>query len=270
MCLKRLEKCDNKRNQMRSMLTATASAPLASPACCRPQELWSDLKSCGPTSRAVDGRWGAATYFEMGDQAPLPRVSSGLHVDDGAAQKACMAFPGSIRAKVSTMLRAQHEEWANLSWARKLELVQAQAVSLRAASAAAFESLLSSTARPDFGRDLPSCPDVILSCAASSEDFCLTLEAAEKPHRSPIHCIVVLDVSGSMDHSAAQTAPGSSQESQLKFSRLDLAKHSSKVIIEVMGDDDHVTIISFGSEANEQLQKTRTTQAGAFGLRPSV
>jgi hypothetical protein len=222
-----------------------------------------------PPSKAVYGRWAAATHFEMGDQAPLPRDSSGLHMDEGAAQKACMAFPGSIRAKVSSVLRAQHEEWANLPWARRLELVQAQAVSLRAASAAAFDSLLSSTAHPDFGRDLPPCRDVILACAASSEDFCLTLEAAEKPHRSPIHCIVVLDVSGSMDHSAAQTASGSSQESQVNFTRLDLAKHCSRVIVEVMGDDDHITIISFGSEANEQLQKTRTTQAGAFGLRPS-
>jgi hypothetical protein len=178
-----------------------------------------------------------------------------------------MAFPASIRAKVSTILRANNEEWSDKSWAQRLELVQAQAISLREASAAAFDSLFASTARPDFGRgaDLPSCSDVIVSCAASPEDLCITLEAVEQPQRNPIHCIVVIDVSGSMDHSATQSASQPTGENQVKFTRLDLAKHSSKAIIEVMGDGDHVSIISFGSEANILLQKARTTQEGVLG-----
>jgi hypothetical protein len=192
--------------------------------------------------------------------------SSVLHMDECACQTACMAFPASIRAKVSTVLRANHEEWSALSWARRLELVQAQAVSLRDASAAAFEGLLASTTSPDFSADLPSCSDVILSCASSPDDLCITLKAVEQPRRKPIHCIVVLDVSGSMDHSATQSAPQSAGESQVKFTRLDLAKHSSKVIIEVMGDGDYVSIISFGSEANIQLQAARATQEGAHAL----
>jgi hypothetical protein len=178
-----------------------------------------------------------------------------------------MAFPAPIRAKVSATLRANHEEWGNLSWARRLELVQAQAISLRDASAAAFDSLLASTARPDFGADLPPCSNVTVSCAASAEDLCITLEAVEQPQRNPIHCIVVIDVSGSMDHSAALSAPQSTGEKQVKFTRLDLAKHSSKVIIEVMGDEDHVSIISFGSEASIQLQGARATQEGAAPMR---
>ncbi len=65
-----------------------------------------------------------------------------------------------------------------------------------------------------------------------------------------------------MDSAATQSAPNSSQESQVNFSRLDLAKHSSKVIVEVMGDEDSVTILTFSSEAKVKLQKTLMTAAG--------
>ena len=207
----------------------------------------------------------------MEAQASLSSDGSLVHMDEAAAQKACMAFSNKVRAaaKVSVM-RANHEAWSDISWARKLELVKAEAVSLRAASDAAFEALLSSTARPDFDRDLPSSSDVILSCAASADDFCITLEAVEKPQRSAIHCIVVLDVSGSMDHSATQrqSAGVDSQERQVQFSRLQLAQHSSKVIVEVMGDEDSVTILSFGSEARVRLPKTCMTQEGKLSLKP--
>jgi hypothetical protein len=89
------------------------------------------------------------------------------------------------------------------------------------------------------------------------------LEAVEKPQRNPIHCIIVLDVSGSMDSSATQAAAdSSSHESQVNFTRLDLAKHSSKVIVEVCGGDDSVTIVSFSSEAKVKLAKTLMTADG--------
>ncbi len=181
-----------------------------------------------------------------------------------------MAFPPAIRSKVSAALRANHENWSEISWTRKLELVKTEAVSLRAASDAAFEHLLSSTALSNFNEDLPPSSDVILSCSSSSDEFCFTLEAVEKLRRNPIHCIIVLDVSGSMDHSATQSAPCSSPESQVKFTRLDLAKHSSKVIVEVMGDGDSVTVLAFGSEAKVQLQKTFMTAEGKFGFKTCV
>ena len=40
-----------------------------------------------------------------------------------------MAYDISIRAKVSRALRANNEQWSGTSWARKLALVQAEAVS---------------------------------------------------------------------------------------------------------------------------------------------
>jgi hypothetical protein len=120
-----------------------------------------------------------------------------------------------------------------------------------------------SFASPNFNRDLPACADVSLSCASSADSLCLTLEAADKARRRPLHCIIVLDVSGSMDSPATQTSPDASQEAQLIFTRLDLAKHSSKVIVEVMGDDDMVSLITFGTQAKVNLGSVRTTAEGA-------
>jgi hypothetical protein len=134
-------------------------------------------------------------------------------------------------------------------------------MSLACASPAELHGQLS-TAGQNFNRDLPSSSDVILSCAFSSDDLCITLEAAEKPRRNPIHCILVLDVSGSMISPATLRPPNSSQESQVNFSRLALAQHSSKVIVEVMGDEDSVTILTFGTAATVKLQKTLMTAAG--------
>ncbi len=214
------------------------------------------------------------------------------------AKSACLAFPPEVRGRVSDALQAVQDTWSGTSWQRKLELVKAEAAvaggaaallppvpaprcapvpaprcaspspppptaaSRRAASNAAFEVLLSGTARPDFDRDFPPCPDVTLSCASSGNHLCLTLQAAEHARRNAIHCIIALDISGSMDHSAVLKTADTSQETQAKFSRLDLAKHSSKVIVEVMGDDDFVTILSFGSEAEVRLPKTRMTAEG--------
>jgi hypothetical protein len=220
-----------------------------------------------------------------------------LLVSDGSAshseiqaKSACLAFPPEVRGRVSDALQAVQETWSAASWQRKLELVKAEAAvaggaaallppvaaprcaspspppptaaSRRAASNAAFEVLLSGTARPDFDREFPPCPDVTLSCASSGSHLCLTLQAAEHARRNAIHCIIALDISGSMDHSAVLKTAETSQETQAKFSRLDLAKHSSKVIVEVMGDDDFVTILSFGSEAEVRFPKTRMTAEG--------
>jgi hypothetical protein len=78
----------------------------------------------------------------------------------------------------------------------------------------------------------------------------------------PVH--VALDISGSMDSLATQPDP--SKGEGVRFTRLDLAKHSSKVIVEVMGDGDSVTIISFGSSATVEMNMTAMTAAGTYSL----
>ncbi len=158
----------------------------------------------------------------------------------------------AANSRATAAARAAEEESARSARAR----------ACAAKAAAELYKLLSSDCGQNFNRDLPSSSDVILSCASSSSELCITLEAVEKPRRNPIHCIVVLDVSGSMDSSATQTAPDSSQESQVTFSRLDLAKHSSKVIVEVLGDEDSVTILTFSTQAKVKLQQTCMTAEG--------
>jgi hypothetical protein len=157
----------------------------------------------------------------------------------------------AANSRAAAAARAAEEESARTARAR----------ACAAKAAAELYKLLSSDCGQNFNRDLPSSSDVILSCASSSSELCITLEAVEKPRRNPIHCIVVLDVSGSMDSPATQTAPDSSQE-QVTFSRLDLAKHSSKVIVEVLGDEDSVTILTFSTQAKVKLQQTRMTAEG--------
>ncbi len=114
----------------------------------------------------------------------------------------------------------------------------------------------------DFDRDLPVCSDVTLSCASSSNDICITLQAVDKPQRVPTHCIVVIDISGSMDMSATAADTSGGEAGSVNFTRLDLAKHSTKVIVEVMSDTDSVTIISFGSNAKVELRQTLLTASG--------
>jgi hypothetical protein len=114
----------------------------------------------------------------------------------------------------------------------------------------------------DFDRELPTCTDVTLSCASSSNDICITLQAVDKPKRVPTHCIIVMDISGSMDCSATEADASGGEGGSVVFTRLDLAKHSSKVIVEVMSDTDSVTIISFGSSALVELGQTLMTASG--------
>lgn len=122
---------------------------------------------------------------------------------------------------------------------------------------------------PDFNRDLPSSSDVSLSCMSSASHICVTVAAADAPQRKPIHCIIMLDVSGSMSTSATQDDPSSSSsgESHASFSRLDLAKHSCKVVVEVMGDCDLLSVISFGSNSVLRLDKELMTSQGKWAQK---
>ena len=59
----------------------------------------------------------------------------------------------------------------------------------------------------NFSADLAPCEDVSLECHASGSDICLTITANDRPNRLPLHCIVVLDISGSMTSEASLPNP---------------------------------------------------------------
>lgn len=54
-----------------------------------------------------------------------------------------------------------------------------------------------------FSSHLPLCSGVALECFASGNDLCVSISAKDKPARGPAHCILVLDISGSMESEAS-------------------------------------------------------------------
>jgi hypothetical protein len=64
----------------------------------------------------------------------------------------------------------------------------------------------------NFSADLRPCQDVTLECHASGADACLTIAAKDRPDRLPIHCIVVLDISGSMNSEASLPNPNANPD----------------------------------------------------------
>lgn len=76
--------------------------------------------------------------------------------------------------------------------------------------------------------------------------------------RKPAVFICMLDVSGSMEEEASIKTGKESDG----FSRLDLVKHSVKTIIEMLNDDDYLSLISFNEAATLILDITKMTPAG--------
>jgi len=64
----------------------------------------------------------------------------------------------------------------------------------------------------DFSADLPPCHDVTINCCANGNDLCVTIAAADRPSRSPTHCILVLDISGSMNSEASLPDPNANPD----------------------------------------------------------
>jgi hypothetical protein len=78
--------------------------------------------------------------------------------------------------------------------------------------------------------------------------------------RKPSTFICVIDVSGSMD-SPVTVSDGTTQESH-GFSRLDLVKHSMKTIVNCLGENDHVAIVTFSDTAKVVLDLTEMNELG--------
>lgn len=77
-------------------------------------------------------------------------------------------------------------------------------------------------------------------------------------HHVPCDIVLVIDVSGSMGMDAP--VPGDSKE-RLGLSVLDLTKHAARTILETLGDEDRLGIVTFSSEAHVS---PLLTQPGAF------
>ena len=71
----------------------------------------------------------------------------------------------------------------------------------------------------------------------------ISIFAAEKEECPPVDIVAVLDISKSMNNSAAGKNDGSTVYVDLGFSLLDLLKHATKSIIKTMRPQDRIAII---------------------------
>ena len=73
----------------------------------------------------------------------------------------------------------------------------------------------------------------------------LAKEITTKDECPPVDIVAILDISGSMDSSAAGRNDGTTVYIDLGFSLIDLLKHSTKSIISTMRPQDRLAIIKF-------------------------
>ncbi|KAH7340290.1 hint-domain-containing protein [Rhizoctonia solani] len=99
--------------------------------------------------------------------------------------------------------------------------------------------------------------DIALVAQTSSQELLVSLvpPAGPKPagekktgRRAPVDLCLVIDVSGSMDTEAP--VPGEQDKNETTgLSVLDVVKHATRTIIESMGDDDRIAIVTFSDSA---------------------
>ena len=70
-------------------------------------------------------------------------------------------------------------------------------------------------------------------------------EGEEAP---PIDLVCIIDISGSMNNSAACLTDGKTEYEDLGYSTLDLVKHAVKTVVKALRETDSITIILFNHE----------------------
>eukprot|EP00127_Corallochytrium_limacisporum_P004603 Clim_evm17s169 gene=Clim_evmTU17s169 len=83
-----------------------------------------------------------------------------------------------------------------------------------------------------------------------------TADVVDGQRRAPIDVICVLDISSSMDRSAAMAG------AELNVSFLDLVRHAAKTVAHLLGPDDRLGLITFGSHATVAMDPVPMDGAG--------
>jgi uncharacterized protein YegL len=100
----------------------------------------------------------------------------------------------------------------------------------------------------------PSISDVDMSYAINNNpqnsevNIVISLKPNTNAHIGKKYVTLVLDISGSMDSGAAEIESGDGEKG-FKFSRLDLIKHASKVISQILTGDDYLSIVTYSTDA---------------------
>jgi len=83
--------------------------------------------------------------------------------------------------------------------------------------------------------------------ATDELDIAISLKPNSNASTVKKYITLVLDVSGSMDNSAAEIESGNGEKG-FKFSRLDLIKHATKVVSQILTEDDYLSIITYSTD----------------------
>lgn len=89
----------------------------------------------------------------------------------------------------------------------------------------------------------------------SEVDIVISLKPNTNAKIGKKYICLVLDVSGSMNCEAAEIESGDGEKG-FKFSRLDLIKHASKVVSQILTGDDYLSIVTYSTESKVVMDFT--------------
>ncbi|GIQ81589.1 hypothetical protein KIPB_002567 [Kipferlia bialata] len=79
--------------------------------------------------------------------------------------------------------------------------------------------------------------------------------------RQPVHCVLLLDTSGSMSDRASKRNANNEME-EFSNNLLDIVKLGAKAYTHFLGEDDYVSVVGFGTRVTVALTPTRATKEG--------
>lgn len=82
----------------------------------------------------------------------------------------------------------------------------------------------------------------------SEVDIVISLKPNTNAKIGKKYICLVLDVSGSMNYASAEIESGDGEKG-FKFTRLDLIKHASKVVSQILTEDDYLSIVTYSTDA---------------------
>jgi len=95
----------------------------------------------------------------------------------------------------------------------------------------------------------------------SEVDIVISIKSNKNAKIGKKYVTLVLDISGSMDTESAEIESGNGEKG-FKFSRLDLIKHASKVISQILTESDFLSIVTYSTDAKVVMDFTPMDQQG--------
>jgi hypothetical protein len=134
---------------------------------------------------------------------------------------------------------------------------------VRVPLAASFKEEAAKPVHQNDDADMPDMPQLNIFPFDSQDGLIVKIQPPRdhpdpELHHVPCDIVLVIDVSGSM--SADAPVPGDGAE-RMGLSVLDLTKHAARTILETLGPQDRLGIVTFASEA--RVGKTHRIEASS-------